>query len=453
MRRYLALVLAVVMLLSFAACSGTPSNPAPAESGTASQTTDKSGETSSEEATSEETIVLNVWSEDIETTLPLNEEFYEYTNHKYRIEFTPIPSTQMVAKVQTALASGSPLGDLIMVDYPYRGMFYEMDILEDISQEPYNYDPATAIPALVELESGLHGEYYGPEYVAVGAMAYKRNLTEEYFGVSEPEDVEALFSSWEEFKALGLRVKEASGGSVYLLPSVSGFYEVLRGYQEGSYVNGTELTLKSYLGTIFDTLIDFTQAGLIDVFETNSNEEYASYSADNHIFYPMPPFLISQVLKTNDPNGEGRWGLILPTGTAYAMPSGALLVPKSAEHKEGAVEYLKFIHNTMEGATAAMNYKSSFVNNNALYEPDANFYTNQDSFFDGQDIWKVYADRGLGQLQTAILVTPYDNDFTDAVTQALMTINATRGNCSTDELLDQIADDLMTKNPELTRVN
>jgi len=404
-----------------------------------------------EEASADEPIVINVWSEDIETTLPLNEEFYKYCNNKYVIEYTPIPSTEMVAKVQTALAAGSPLGDIIMVDYPYRGLFYSMDILEDISQEPYNYDPDTAIPALVPLETGYNGEYYGPEYVAVGAMAYKRNLTEEFFGVSEPEDVEALFTNWDEFYDLGLKVKEASDGEAYLLPSVDGFYDILRGYQTGSYIDGTELTLKSYLGSIFDTLIKFTKADLIDVYSGNSSEEAASYSDDLHVFYQMPSYNISQVLKLNDPDGAGRWGLILPTGHAYAMPSGAILVPKSAQNKEGAVEYLKFIHNTMEGATAALNFKSSFVNNKELYEPDANFYTLPDDFFNGQDIWKVYADRGLGELQTAIMVTPYDNDFTDAVKAAVLTINATRGECTTDELLDQIAEDLMIKNPELTR--
>ena len=93
------------------------------------------------------------------------------------------------------------------------------------------------------------------------------------------------------------------------------------------------------------------------------------------------------------------------------------------------------------------------VNRRCGGEPDANFYTQEDPYFAGQDIWKVYADRGLGQLQTAILVTPYDNDFTDACRQALLTINATRGNCNTDDLLDQIADDLMMKHAELTRVN
>lgn len=450
MKRYFALALAVLLLFGLTACAGkTPSTET--QTPAASETTPAADST--ESGSSEEPIIIHVWSEDIETTLPLNEAFYEYTNHKYKIEYTPIPSTEMVAKVQTALAAGSPLGDLIMVDYPYRGLFYEMGILEDISQPPYNYDPETTIPALLPLQSGPNGEFYGPEYVAVGAMAYKRDLTEKYFGVSEPEDVEALFTNWAEFKELGLKVKEASDGEVYLMPSIGGFYDVLRGYQEGSYVNGTELTLKSYLGPIFDTLIDFTQAGLIDVFENLSNEESASYSKDNHIFYPMPPYLISQVLKANDPDGAGNWGLILPIGTAYAMPSGAMLVPKSAVNKEGAVEYLKFIHNTIEGATAAMEFKSSFVSNRSLYEPDANFYTQEDPYFAGQDIWKVYADRGLGQLQTAILVTPYDNDFTDACRQALLTINATRGNCNTDDLLDQIADDLMMKHAELTRVN
>ncbi len=400
---------------------------------------------------SQEPIVINVWSEDIETTIPFNEVFTQWCGGKYVIEFTPVQNNEMVAKVQSALAAGSDIGDLILVDYVYRGLFYDMGILEDISQPPYNFDPDTILPAYVPLETTPDGAYTGPEYVAVGSMAYKRNLTEKYFGVSEPDDVEKLFSNWDEFKELGLKVKEESNGEVFMLTSVGGFYNVLRGQQEGLYINGTELTLKSYLGPIFDRLIDFTQSGIIDVLEEGSNEEAASYSDDIHIFYPMPCFNISQVLKPNDPEGEGRWGMILPAGKGYALPSGAMLVPKAAKNKEGAVEYLKFTHNTIEGATAAMEFKSSFVGNKTLYEEGANFYTLEDPFFAGQDIWQLYSVRALGELKSAIMVTKYDNDFTDACKQALLTINATRGQCNTDDLLNQIADDLMMKHPELTR--
>lgn len=192
MKRYLALVLALILVLSFAACGGGGDTPPASEGAPATDTPADAPEEGEAAGSAEgEPIVLQVWSEDIETTIPLNEEFTEYTNGKYVIEFTPIPNSEMVAKVQTALASGSPLGDLILVDYVYRGLFYDMDILEDISLPPYNYDPDTTIPALLPLQSGPNGEYYGPEYVAAGAMAYKRNLTEQYFGASEPEDVEA----------------------------------------------------------------------------------------------------------------------------------------------------------------------------------------------------------------------------------------------------------------------
>lgn len=402
-----------------------------------------------EEAT--EPIVINVWSEDIETTIPFNEAFTKWCGGKYVIEFTPVKNIEMVAKVQSALAAGADIGDLILVDYVYRGLFYDMDILEDISKDPYNFDPDTVLPAYVPLQTTPAGAYTGPEYVAVGSMAYKRNLTEKYFGVTEPADVEALFGSWDEFKELGLKVKEASNDEAFMLTSVGSFYNVLRGQQEGLYINGTELTLKSYLGPIFDRLIDFTQAGIIDVLEEGSNEESASYGDDLHIFYAMPSYNLSQVLKPNDPEGEGRWGMILPTGKGYALPSGAMLVPKAAKNKEGAVEYLKFTHNTIEGATAALKFKSSFVSNKTLYEEGANFYTLPDPFFAGQDIWQLYSVRALGELKNIIMVTKYDNDFTDACKQALLTINATRGQCNTDDLLNQIADDLMMKHPELTR--
>ena len=88
MKRYLALALAVLLLFGLTACAGkTPSTET--QTPAASETTPAADST--ESGSSEEPIIIHVWSEDIETTLPLNEAFYEYTNHKYKIEYTPKP--------------------------------------------------------------------------------------------------------------------------------------------------------------------------------------------------------------------------------------------------------------------------------------------------------------------------------------------------------------------------
>ena len=87
-KRYLALALAVLLLFGLTACAGkTPSTET--QTPAASETTPAADST--ESGSSEEPIIIHVWSEDIETTLPLNEAFYEYTNHKYKIEYTPKP--------------------------------------------------------------------------------------------------------------------------------------------------------------------------------------------------------------------------------------------------------------------------------------------------------------------------------------------------------------------------
>ena len=88
MKRYFALDLAVLLLFGLTACAGkTPSTET--QTPAASETTPAADST--ESGSSEEPIIIHVWSEDIETTLPLNEAFYEYTNHKYKIEYTPKP--------------------------------------------------------------------------------------------------------------------------------------------------------------------------------------------------------------------------------------------------------------------------------------------------------------------------------------------------------------------------
>jgi hypothetical protein len=81
---------------------------------------------------------------------------------------------------------------------------------------------------------------------------YNRALTEEYLGVSEPEDVAEHFTSWDAFLAAARTVKEASNGQAKI---VSGIDDIWRSYlntrTQGWIVNG-ELVIDPTIEEYFD---------------------------------------------------------------------------------------------------------------------------------------------------------------------------------------------------------
>ena len=78
------------------------------------------------------------------------------------------------------------------------------------------------------------------------------------------------------------------------------------------------------------------QKKTVDMLDYGSPEEAASCGKDDHIFFECPAWALSQIIYKNDPDGAGRWGLMLPPGGGYAGTSASMGGPKGAKNKEGA---------------------------------------------------------------------------------------------------------------------
>ena len=69
------------------------------------------------------------------------------------MEYTVVASEDYLKKIQTTVASGSELPDIVNADGFWRGKLYNMGILERLDAEPYNFDRSTvfdyAVPYMV----------------------------------------------------------------------------------------------------------------------------------------------------------------------------------------------------------------------------------------------------------------------------------------------------------------
>jgi len=144
---------------------------------------------------------------------------------------------------------------------------------------------------------------------------------------------------------------------------------------------------------------------------------------------------------------------MLPPNGGFAMGGTVMAVPAAAKNKEDAVTYIKYFFQDERGANLQKKYKGNFSPFKPIYEKSEPFYTKPDEWFAGQDVLKDIQTRVLPSIKSVRTPVPYDQDIQDAFNLACKSINAAKGQVKIDELLDTMANELITNNPELTREN
>ena len=447
-KRLLVYLLGTALCISsLAGCGKQENNAAEAAQGTS-----PAQNAQVEEGGAQEGREITIWCWDTsENNRNMYAEFTKDTG--IEVNLVAVESKDMTQKLQTTLASGGEMPDIAWLEATYRGKLLSLDIWEDITKEPYLFDTSQIMDYLIPLETSESGIYVGPECPSVAGLAYKRELAREYLGTDDPKELEAMLSDWDSFIAKGKEVAEKSGGTVYMLSSLGAAGQMLKGQSTEPFIIDNKLNLDASMRPILEKLVEMKQAGMIDVLDFNSAEEGASYARNDDIFYTCANWSLEFTIKSNDKDGAGRWGFMLPPGGPFPWGGTVSGVPKDAAHKEEAVEFLKYFWLTQKGGELNRDYVGNFTSYKPTYE-DESFYSRPDDFFAGQDVLKVIAQDVLPNIKGVRLPSRYDQDIDDVYNLALKTINASPdGKVSVDELLASMADELLTKQPDLSMSN
>lgn len=261
-----------------------------------------------------------------------------------------------------------------------------------------------------------------------------------------------MFSTWNDYVEKGKEVNEKSGNTVKMFAGLSDLYNVLIGQTIIPFTEGDKLNIEESLTPIFEQLVAFKQAGIVDTLEQDSPALMASYADSTHIFYPCAQWSPRWVLKPND-SRDGEWGLMELAGGAVNWGGGVYSIPKTALNKEGAFAIIKWLTMDPESAVPRRDELEVFTAIKSVYD-DPDFYSREDSFFGGQDIDKLFAYTIIPKMDETNVrpLNKYDVEVKDAVSSALKTINASPdGNVDISSLISQVEQDILSRCPELSK--
>lgn len=450
-KRLLSILLAGALLISMAACGDKSDGTVEKDTAVETEQPEESAKADMEESSEAdgESKVINIWGwETYEQQKEEFDRFEELTGIK--VEMTMVESQDMPVRIQTALASGADMPDIVWVEMGVRGKMLALDCWEDLEGAPYNMDTSLVFDSMVPLGTNEKGEFVGlDDGPSMAGIAYKRDLAKEYFGTDDPAEMEKIFTDWNVFIEKGKEVKEKSGGSVYMLPSLNDAMTMLKGQSNIPFAEGDVLQLDESLKGSFDILIQMKDSGIVDTMEMNSPSYYASIAEKNHIFLPCAYWGPRWVIDMNDPDNKNSWGLMVPPEGGYGYGGTCWSIPKTAKNKEEAWELLSWLYLTREGGEIRRDAYNYTVPLKELY--DGEFYSAENPHFAGQDTLKYFTSVIAPSVTASRQVYKYDSEISDAISLAVTTLNAEEpGQMTADDLVKIVEDDVLSKVPTLS---
>lgn len=344
-------------------------------------------ETEQVENAEEAITTITYWGWDTNWYEPMFEAF-EASHPNIKIEATNVAYSDYFTKIQQAIASGSELPTLVQQSCTLVANYMDLDMFEDLTGEPYNVDPNVFFDFIKDRAMTEDGELIGIEQsVSPSAIAYKRDLCLEYFGTDDPDELAEILKTTDDYIKYGSEVQEKSNGEVYLFHSGGAVAEWLYFADSSNLQTGNTINFTKKMSSVMTLLCEMRDNGVVDTFENGTPQANATYSDDNHIFYPCPNWAITYYLKANDPDGEGNWGLMMPATGGYSHGGCSIGITGTSTdaEKNGAWDFLEWAFMTQEGVDVAKEKVEYYVPTKEYYE-DASYASGEDSYFAGQDI-------------------------------------------------------------------
>jgi ABC-type glycerol-3-phosphate transport system substrate-binding protein len=217
MKRLLAIILSVLMILGLAtACNqesdgGGGGNQPPAQN----VQTDDEGNLAGE---------VDVWSFTGELQVAAIAFAGRNPGVTLNYEFVSDQDGMYQSKLDTAIMTGQ-VPDVIALEAAFVRRYVELhgallgiDDLRPAIADSRNYDMMTDVG--IDFDGVLKALSW---QATPGGVVYRRSLAREYLGTDDPAQIQDMMRDLAAFEALGARLKEESGGTVWLLSSVGEF--------------------------------------------------------------------------------------------------------------------------------------------------------------------------------------------------------------------------------------
>jgi multiple sugar transport system substrate-binding protein len=361
---------------------------------------------------------------------------------KITFDFVNVSGKDYLMKLQTSLASGGDVPDVLSMEISNVGKFYTMDILEDIGVAPYNIDKNRIIPYLAELSLDKNGKLLSiPNTPAPGGFFYRRDLAKQYFGTDDPKEIGQKLATWDSFIAAGKELKEKSGGKVSLISGVDALYTPIINQNSNPWVKDKKLLVAENFIPSLEMVEKLKSANIDAHLDYDSPAYNASFANGKVLGYMGASWYQSYVIETNDKNGKGNWAVTNTPGEPYNWGGIWWGMYKNSKNKDAVAAWMKF-----ELSSHGAKNKFDTIHFYPVFAPayDEKYLYQPNTYLNGEDDTSYYLD----VMKKMKVRKPEANDAVFSDSFRFYANSMLKNGGDPQEIAKKIEEDLINKVPD-----
>ena len=394
MKKAIALLLALVMILSLAACGSKAETPTAATQAAAPAET----QAPSEEAPAEEGKVFNIYA--------WNEEFKGFFEKYYTVPegitvnwiINPSDGNMYQTKLVEALLNQADAPDdekidMFLAEADYIMKYADSEYTQDITALGVT-DFSNTYPYTVQAASDANGVVKGVSFQCCpSALIYRRSIAKDVLGTDDPAEVQALLNSWDKFNAVAA---EAKAKGYYMTSSEAETFRVFSNNGEAPLVDESgKLVLNDAIRAWQAQAKDFTDKGYTLTCDIWSDECTAQMFADGKTMCFFGPAWYFNFCMGNAQDPEkgcyGDWA-ICQGPQAHFWGGTWLMASASSDNPTMLADVMNTFINDEEVCSNLVKNENQFSNNQAVNAKFAADPEYGNAFLGGQNDVAVFVE-------------------------------------------------------------
>ena len=314
MKKAFSLLLVFAMVLSFAVC-GTRANA---------------------EANTELTGTLTYWTY-TDNAYQLTTEFAKkYPN--VTVDVQVFGGDEYKTKIVTALQDGTNVPDIFDLEEGYVYEFLDSSLIADLSYIGIEELTANYYGYQIASMKDSSGNFKCLTFMSNPVLFwYLRDACEKWLGTSDPAEISAMITCWDDMLQLQKKVWEESNGEVAVFGTIGEMPKV-SAFSFDPLVQNGELVITQDWIDLIDEIRNFYESGVDPEYGSWSGEWATAWNSGKLLFRTMPSWDFFTDWSVN----EGNVGVAVPFKASFEGQT-CLCVYNKSPNKELAGEFLKFI--------------------------------------------------------------------------------------------------------------
>lgn len=380
-------------------------------------------------------------------TAALDDFNAEYPN--VEVSFEVAPPADLYRNLLLNLSAGSGAADVVAIEGQELARFVETGELYDITDrvEPYIDDFNDFKWADGMMDDQIYAMPWdsGP----VG-LYYRRDVFEEAGLPSDPESVEELLATWDDYIETAGIITEETDSKMLALPNSpedGRLFDILMQQIGTWYFNDDGEVIVNNEDS--ERVLEFMETLWENEYTEDTSEWsdgwYASLSQGNVATLPMAVWMGGFLREWIAPEAEGDWGVVpLPVwdegGYRTANDGGStLVITEQSENKEAAWAFVEFMLTREESQLAMFEATDAFPSLETTY--DDSYFDEEAPYFGGQAYRRLFAD-----LVQEVPNVNYTGDYSEAYNLSLTELSRLgTGQQSVQETLEALESEIQSR--------